>query len=152
MLSPAVSWTWCFIARSGLLAALMAVIAPLSMPTSAVAGTDSWAQVASMSTPRAQNTQTLLPNGKVLVTGGVNDQIVGSEQELVPIITAEFYDPATNTWASAGSMSTPRSGHTATLLANGLVLVVGGTNGTTVTNNVDLYDPATNSWAPAAPL
>ncbi|MEI9986800.1 MAG: kelch repeat-containing protein [Aliidongia sp.] len=106
-----------------------------------------------MATSRAQNTQTLLPNGKVLVTGGSNLQAPYGDEMLVPINESEVYDPASNIWSSAGAMSTARALHTATLLNNGKVLVVGGTtDGSTITDNVDIYDPSTNSWAPAAPL
>jgi hypothetical protein len=48
-----------------------------------------------------------------------------------------------------GVMSTPRSGHTATLLHNGLVLVAGGMrrNGS-IFGTADLYDPATGRFRP----
>jgi Kelch motif len=47
-------------------------------------------------------------------------------------------------WAPAGSMSTGRFGHTATLLGNGKVLVAGGYPG--AKSSAELYDPATNTW------
>jgi hypothetical protein len=60
------------------------------------------------------------------------------------IASAELYDPAHGTFTSAtGSMSMPRSGHTATLLGaqdgpqNGSVLIIG------VEGTADLYEPNT---------
>ena len=51
------------------------------------------AATGSLATARAIHTATLLPNGKVLVAGGVSDQ-------LVSLSSAELYDPATGTWSS----------------------------------------------------
>src|SRR2546421_6370369 len=48
-------------------------------------------------------------------------------------------------WRYTGSLNTQRSGHTATLLSNGKVLVVGGGDG--VTTSAELYDPATGTWS-----
>jgi N-acetylneuraminic acid mutarotase len=44
-------------------------------------------------------------------------------------------------------MTTARTGHTATLLANGEVLVAGGGNATGSLTSVELYNPATGKWA-----
>jgi N-acetylneuraminic acid mutarotase len=99
---------------------------------------------AKMKTPRASHTATLLPNGKVLVAGGMNVYVPrirwGSCTNL-----AELYDPATDSFSSAGAMSVVHCGHTATLLQNGKVLIVGGTD-------AELYDPATNSWSSAGTM
>ena len=96
---------------------------------------------AKMNTQRAGHTSTLLPSGKVLVTGGMNSYVPrirwGSCTN-----TAELYDPATDSWSSAGAMNAVHCGHTATLLQNGKVLIVGGTD-------AELYDPAINSWSSA---
>jgi N-acetylneuraminic acid mutarotase len=112
---------------------------------------NSWSLAGSMSTPRADYTATLLPNGKVLVAGG--DYYNGSDHYQS---SAELYNPANNSWSSAGSMSTPRAYHTATLLPNGKVLVAGGTyfDGTTLhsLSGAELYDPGSNSWSSAAAM
>jgi hypothetical protein len=125
--------------------------------------TGSWSAASSMAVPRANHTATLLPNGKVLVVGGRG--LLAPSAPWQPadsaIASAELYDPATRRWSSAGSLTTPRLGHTATLLANGEVLVVGGTPklpntsdpaGADFLSSAELYDPQTNSWAAAASM
>src|SRR5262249_56085358 len=56
--------------------------------------------------------------------------------------SAELYSPATGMWTATGDLITPRTEHTAALLANGQVLVVGGFGG----RSAEQYDPATGSW------
>jgi hypothetical protein len=63
--------------------------------------------------------------------------------------TAELYDPAAAMWTATGSMIDLRlGGHTATLLPDGTVLVVGAVPNDPL--KVELYDPATRTWAAAA--
>jgi WD40 repeat protein len=96
-------------------------------------------QTGSLNHARAFHTATLLPNGKVLVTGGSST-------------SAELYDPASRSWTETGSMSDPRYGHTATLLSNGKVLVVGGSILFTTHASAELYDPATGIWTTTGSL
>ena len=51
-------------------------------------------------------------------------------------------------FSATGSMGTSREGHTATLLPNGKVLIVGGSDGTLSLNSAELYDPAAGTFAP----
>jgi len=107
----------------------------------------SWKMTGSMRNARRLHTATLLPNGKVLVAGGFNG-VVGRDSATN---TAEIYDPAIGIWRSTGSLRLARARHTATLLANGKVLVVGGINDSqsasfTVTDTAELYDPVTETW------
>ena len=96
----------------------------------------------SMATVRAQHTATLLQNGKILVTGGYNR--TGVSGSIVKLDSAELYDPATGAFTTTGSMTTVRSGHTATLLTNGQVLITGGSNTIGLTlASAELYDPVT---------
>jgi hypothetical protein len=83
----------------------------------------------------------LLPNGKVLVAGGFNSSA-----------SAELYDPASGTWSWTGSLNTARYFQTATLLANGTVLVAGGTSGSVMLPSAELYDPAGMAWATTGSL
>ena len=65
---------------------------------------------------------------------------------------SELYNPVTGTFTPTGSVSTPRFSHTATLLQNGNVLIVGGTSATGSTTSAELYTPSTGSFTPAASL
>jgi len=102
-----------------------------------------------MGGPRALHTATLLPSGKVLVTGGT-----ASTSATVNLsATAELYDPTTGTWSPTDSMGTSRESHTATLLTTGKVLIVGGT--ATLGNeeaNPEVYDPDTGHWTSTGPM
>jgi N-acetylneuraminic acid mutarotase len=117
--------------------------------------TNSWAQIASMHTPRSFHTATLLPDGRVLVVGG--DEAFNDVSGRV-LASAELYDPATNGWSPAPSMSTARAKHDAILLANGQVLVLGGTGGvnsgesSNSLRTAEIYDPTTRTWSPAASM
>src|SRR5207249_1043693 len=90
----------------------------------------------SMGTARVQHTATLLPNGRVLVAGGVIDS------PFCAVASAELYDPQTGTFSPTGSMGTARYSHTATLLPNGKVLVTGGFDcSSSYIASAELYDP-----------
>ncbi len=96
---------------------------------------------------RANHTATLLPNGKVLVAGGL---VLFTAVPNGILSNSQLYDPATGTWSTTGSFfnALGRSGHTATLLPNGKVLVVGGfTNQAGAAPRAELYDPATGTWS-----
>jgi hypothetical protein len=78
--------------------------------------------------PTAQGgyTLTMLTNGHVLISGGV-DQF-GSDQHRRTVLQsgAMLFDPTTGADNQTGSMSIPRDGHTLTLMPNGQVLAAGG--------------------------
>jgi Galactose oxidase, central domain len=101
-------------------------------------GVGSFTATGSLATARGAATATLLPNGKVLIAGGLNGAAMAS---------AEVYDPAGNggvgSFTATGSLAAARWGATATLLPSGKVLIAGGLNGTAMAS-AEVYDPAGN--------
>lgn len=97
------------------------------------------ASAASMLEPRSGHSATLLPNGKVLIAGGMR-----RNQDFYK--SAELYDPATGKFQPTGEMSERRVGHIAVLLSSGEVLVAGGWVGMGGTDSAELYDPATGRF------
>ena len=62
---------------------------------------------------------------------------------------AEIYDPQTGTARVIGSLRSAVFGHTATTLADGRVVVIGGHNGSGVYRTVDIFDPDSGTWMPS---
>jgi N-acetylneuraminic acid mutarotase len=117
--------------------------------------TNKWSPAGSMVAARLEHTATLLPSGKVLVAGGVIMPYPSRS-----LATTELYDPTTNSWSAAASMIGSRTRHTATLLSDGRVLVVGGQSfplregGFVVSQppSAEIYDPQSNRWATTGPM
>ena len=105
--------------------------------------TGAFTATGSMTVSRSGHTATLLPDGRVLIAGGVQDFGPGT----VPIppgpgvASAELYDPVSGTFTPTGSMSEGRSGHTATLMADGTVLITG------TDNTAELFSPGTGTFS-----
>jgi hypothetical protein len=89
--------------------------------------------------PRSGQTATLLPDGKVLIVGGMR-----RNQDFYR--SAEIYDPTTGKFQRTGEMSVGRVGHIAVLLRSGRVLIAGGWVGQGGTDSAELYDPATGKF------
>jgi galactose oxidase len=88
-----------------------------------LAPTPVWQFGPSMSQPRIQMNATILPNGKVLATGGSTND----EDALTASRNADLYDRVTNTFSPAGANAFPRLYHSnALLLPDATVLLMGG--------------------------
>jgi hypothetical protein len=100
-----------------------------------------------MTTPSFDHTTTLLADGTLFITGGLSTSDVA-------LTRAERYTPCTqgyvgeclSVWTAGGDMQHARYLHSATLLANGKVLVAGGLPAS-ASSSVELYDASTGTWS-----
>lgn len=107
---------------------------------------------------RRYPTLTLLHDGRVLLSGGEVNSPGGGTGTVVD--TAEIFDPVTETIAPTGSLGKPRTGHSATTLPDGRVLVAGGQGlcdtvrdafrgcSLPALQDAEIYDPATGTFTP----
>jgi hypothetical protein len=102
-----------------------------------------------LNTARDQHTATLLNNGTVLMAGGFG----ASGGQLLPLGSAELYNPATGTFTPSGSLNTARLNHTSTLLNNGMALIAGGYDSSfNASTSAELYNPASGTFTLTASL
>lgn len=121
---------------------LMTVAGLFALTVSAGAQTGGiFVPTGNMAESRLSHTAALLRDGKVLVTGGVGPAGYFGGKYLT---SAEIYDPATGQFSPAGDMNNPRAWHSATLLKDGRVLIIGGDVGL---GTAETYDPATGLFA-----
>ena len=152
--------------RTGLIAVVL-VAGTLTLPAAgSTAATPE--STAAASAPAARNgaAAVALADGRILFTGGFDD-------EFSRLSTADVYDPATDSWASATPMSVPRASPSGVLLPDGRVLVAGGAGATTCFNanpascdqstplktdgdgrywSAEIYDPVDDSWTPTGSM
>jgi hypothetical protein len=86
--------------------------------------TDTWSATASPAVPRQYGTATLLAEGRVLAVGGMSGTSGPQNGN-----STELYDPTTGTWSPGVSLQSARAMHSASVLGDGRVLVVGGMGG-----------------------
>lgn len=107
-----------------------------------------FAATGNMTTPRFFHTATLLADGRVLIAGGATS----ASGALRTLASAELFDPRTGRFTATRNMTAPRYAHTATLLADGKVLIAGGqifsADGTTGPSfaSAEVYDPFTGTF------
>ena len=109
------------------------------LSTSAISHLGSISSGATMLEPRSGHSATLLPDGRVLIAGGMR-----RNQDFYR--SAELYDPATGKFQLTGEMNQRRVGQIAVLLHSGKVLVAGGWAGNGGTDSAELYDPSTGKF------
>ena len=110
-----------------------------------VAGTFSQT-TGSMASARELHAASLLTDGKVIVTGGLDS--TGK-----PLATAEVFDPTSETFtATKGPMGTARYLHTSTTLKDGTVLVIGGDEAAGPLATAEVYDPVAGTFSPTGSM
>lgn len=111
--------------------------------------TGRWSAMGDLAKARWYQSATPLGDGTVLTVGGTEDW--GSNAH--PMTSGERFNPATGTWSGNRSHAHARVDHTAILLQDGHLLVVGGTSGTgPAMAFAESLDTVSHSWSPAASM
>jgi hypothetical protein len=121
---------------------VLVIAAQALVPPSRAQDSARFAATWPMKLSRAQHTATLLTDGRVLLAGGTVGDWAGTVTR-----TTEIFDPATGTFSAGPDMIEGRRMHSATLLADGRVLIAGGFNGGVALSSAELYDPSTGTFS-----
>jgi RHS repeat-associated protein len=102
--------------------------------------------------PRSGHTATVLLDGRVLIVGGQAIGALGSAEAFNAqdvILFKPSYDPQAGVFTVLpNALSIPRWDHTATMLADGKIMIIGGRNNSGYLASVELFDPATETFTP----
>jgi serpin B len=109
-----------------------------------------WVSTGSLNAPRTDFFAVTLPDGRVLVAGGLTSA-EPAEGVFGAYSSTKLYDPATARWSAAGLLGVARTEPAGALLTDGTVLVAGGTYvdtaGTRVLASAEVFDPETGTWS-----
>lgn len=116
-----------------------------------------WNTENELSSPRFQHTATLLLDGTVLLVGGAHAEasyeLASAPREIgvgqSPLATADVYDPQAARFEPVGPLAEARWGHSATLLRDGQVLVLGGFDAQQrALDSAEIYEPDARAFRP----
>lgn len=103
-----------------------------------------------MNFSRMEHTATLLKNGNVLIVGGKEMDLKRKKPPCASIIIQnELYDPKTNKFSIISGLNIPRFKHSAALLNDGRVLILGGVGDSPnfpVLSSAEIYNPKINKF------
>src|SRR6476646_2967529 len=119
---------------------LALVIVALLIGVPALMRSEGFQQYPNMPQARVGHSATLLPNGQVLIVGGVAD---GSDGK-----SAILFSP-TSYWSTTSPANEARWHHTATEISPARILVVGGSDPSTFTGSAtaEIYSVNTTTWS-----
>lgn len=114
-----------------------------------------WSRSGLLHTARTETAATLLRDGRVLVAGGLYLDRSAPEQAR-PLDSGEVWDPRTGAWSRTRRLAETRIGASAVTLADGRVLLVGGSmnreRAPIELASAEIYDPASGRWSSGGAL
>ena len=110
-------------------------------------GDGTWSAAAPLSQARWAAASVVLRDGRVMVAGGTT-----GTSSFNAVTSATVFDPATGFWRSVTGMLQPRAYAMAVVLADGSVLVAGGSRNGQPLDTAERYNPATDTWVAAGRL
>lgn len=103
------------------------------------AATPAWSSVGNMASARRQMNATILPDGRVFVSGGTTN---ATNEPAGQVFSSELWSPSTGNFTTMASAQTPRLYHsTAILLPDGRVISAGGGRPGTEYKNAEIFSP-----------
>jgi hypothetical protein len=130
MFTRRLGWLGVFVALAAVGSGLLLAQSPQEVGT--------WVGVGSADNPFGNGAHVDMGDGRTLIVGGTAPDGAATN------VVASF-DTATNQFTVAGTLLTPRTEHTATLLKDGRVLVTGGTTNALVSTDIEIFDPSTGA-------
>lgn len=121
---------------------------PAVMASSALLDPESltWSAAGELNVARQGAPLTLLASGEALVAGGA----IPGESHHEALSSSELFDPTTNTWRATGDLQVPRYRAAYSLLSDGRVLAVSGSNGPPdgerFQASAEIYEPRSGTW------
>lgn len=136
--------------------ALALALIAVWLPGIAAAAAGAWTPRSSPPDVLEDGAVVVLPNGLVMVAGGIKS----AGRNTAASAEVELYDPNRDVWSVAAPMPSPRYAASATVLANGFVLVAGGYGqlpadrfaAAPILATSVLYDFTKNSWTATGEL
>jgi hypothetical protein len=111
--------------------------------------TNTWRETEPMNVPRVLAQSAKLPNGEVLVAGGIR---IGSNPPQT-ISAVEIYDPDTNRWREVPPLAQARYAFVLNALPTGEVIAIGGSRDwdccwseNSFVKEIEVFDPASEQW------